>query len=63
MAEKIKNEYEEFIKLGESAGISELMKFYGGYQEYFKECEEYFKVINPDMDFTTSNYTHIINEE
>ena len=62
MAENFKNEYEELMKLGESAGISELMEFYGGYQEYFKECKEYFKILNPEIDFSTSNYTHIINE-
>lgn len=63
MAEKIEKEYEELMKLGECAGISELMEFYGGYQEYFKECKEYFKLINPEMEFSTSNYTHVINEE
>ena len=63
MAEKFKIEYEELMKLGESAGISELMEFYGGYHEYFKECKEYFEIINPEMGFLTSNYSHIINEE
>lgn len=63
MTEKIEKEYEELMKLGKSAGISELMEFYGGYQEYFKESKEFLRLINPEMDFSTSNYTHIINEE
>jgi hypothetical protein len=39
------------------------MEFYDEYQEYFRESNAFFKLTNPKMEFSATNYTHVINEE
>ena len=49
MIKEYEKEYEELLKLGENAGILELMKFYGGYDEYLRESQDFFKLTHPEM--------------
>ena len=63
MIKEYEKEYEELLKLGENAGILELMKFYGGYDEYLRESQDFFKLTHPEMEFSATNFTYMINEE
>jgi len=63
MAEKINQEFEELIKLGEKAGISELMEVYGNFQEYIDASAEYFELFEPKFLLSTTDFTYITKEE
>ncbi|GAH47642.1 unnamed protein product, partial [marine sediment metagenome] len=62
MAEKINQEFEELIKLGEKAGISELMEVYGNFQEYIDASAEYFELFEPKFSLSTTDFTYLIKE-
>ncbi len=63
MAEKINQEFEELIKLGEKVGISELMEVYGNFQEYINASTEYFELFEPKFSLSTTDFTYITKEE
>ncbi|MBY8989420.1 MAG: hypothetical protein KGD58_01590 [Candidatus Lokiarchaeota archaeon] len=57
MSKNIEDDYSELIKLGEKAGISELMEIYGQSEEISKITEEYLKEYNTKFFLTTTNST------
>jgi len=57
MSKEIEDDYLELIKLGEKAGICELMEVYGQSEENMKITEEYLKEYNGKFFLTTTNST------
>ena len=57
MSEDLNKEFEEMLKLGENAGIVDLMTVYGQYQDYFNLSREYLEEFNPKFVSTTSDST------
>ncbi len=59
MSRKFEMEYEELLRLSENAGVSDVMKFFGEYEEYFNENKEFLRLITPETEFSTTNFTHM----
>ncbi|MFW9880987.1 MAG: hypothetical protein ACFFG0_48615 [Candidatus Thorarchaeota archaeon] len=57
MSKEIEDDYQELLKLGEKAGISELMEVYDQSEENMKITEEYLKEYNGKFFLTTTNST------
>lgn len=57
MSKDIEDEYLELVKLGEKAGISELMEVYGQSEENMKIAEEYLKEYETKFFLSTTNST------
>lgn len=50
-------EYEEMRKLGEQAGIVDLMSLYGEYQKWMQISMEYLKEMDIKFTFSTTDST------
>jgi len=48
-------EYEEILKLGENAGIADLMKIYGEYKQLMDMSAQYLQMLNPNFTFSTTD--------
>ena len=57
MSNNIEDDYSELIKLGEKAGISELMEVYDQSEEILELSEEYLKEYDAKFFLTTTNST------
>lgn len=57
MSKNLKKEFEELLKLGENAGIEDLLMVYGQYEESFNLSKEYLEEFDPKYIFTTSDST------
>ena len=64
MANKLKEkktekeiEYEEMRKLGENAGIEDLMSLYGEYQKWMQISMQYLKEMDVKFTFSTTDST------
>ena len=54
---KKEKELEEMKKLGESAGIEDLMAVYGEYQRLMQIATQYLKETSPRFTFSTTDST------
>ena len=50
-------EYEEMRKLGENAGIEDLMSLYGEYQKWMQISMQYLKEMDVKFTFSTTDST------
>ncbi|MCW7074490.1 MAG: hypothetical protein OCU24_01375 [Candidatus Methanospirare jalkutatii] len=50
-------EYEEMRKLGENAGIEDLMSLYGEYQKWMQISTQYLKEMDVKFTFSTTDST------
>jgi len=50
-------EYEEMRKLGEKAGIEDLMSLYGEYQKWMQISMQYLKEMDVKFTFSTTDST------
>ncbi|MHC1566911.1 MAG: hypothetical protein ACXQTD_04125 [Candidatus Syntropharchaeia archaeon] len=50
-------EYEEMRKLGENAGIEDLMSLYGEYQKWMQIAMQYLKEMDAKFTFSTTDST------
>lgn len=57
MSKEIEDEYLELIKLGEKAGISELMEVYEQSEENMKITEKYLREYDGKFFLSTTNST------
>jgi len=62
MSEDLKKEFEEMMKLGENAGIIDLVTAYGQYKEYVNLSRDYLEEFNPKNVSTTSDSTDLRKE-
>ncbi|GAH83780.1 unnamed protein product [marine sediment metagenome] len=52
-----KKEYDEMKKIGELAGINDLIAVYGEYNKELKISNEYLKELEPKIILSTTNNT------
>lgn len=57
MSKNLKKEFEDLLKLGENAGIEDLIMVYGHYEEIFNQSKEYLDEFDPKYISTTSDST------
>lgn len=57
MVNKIQAEYNEMRKLGEKAGIEDLISLYEGYQKWLQISAQYLKEMDVRFTFCTSDST------